>query len=136
VRKPSAASEETARKPSKQTPRAAEKETDKPAVSKPTTVASATKPNAAAPSSGDAAVEGAGAWVVQVGSFAQGSNAVALRDKLRAAGFSAFAETSLGGKKMTRVYVGPELSRGRANALASRLQRSSLGLSGIVVSYP
>lgn len=75
-------------------------------------------------------------WVVQVGSFKQKSNAVALRDKLTAAGYSVFEE-QVGSSRapIFRVKVGPERKRDRAMALKTKLLAAQK-LKGIVVSHP
>jgi DedD protein len=87
---------------------------------------------AEAPADGKAQV-GLSAWAVQVGSFANAANAVALRDALRGRGFTAFVERS--GERITRVYVGPEINRQRAAAARDRLARE-LKVDGQVVAYP
>ncbi len=75
-------------------------------------------------------------WVVQVGSFRQKSNAVALRDRLKAAGYSAFEERAgRSSAPIFRVKVGPERKRDRAMALKTKLLAKQR-LKGIVVSHP
>ena len=82
------------------------------------------------------AVPGLHAWVVQLASLSSESNAVALRDRLRRAGFTAFVErVRVNGKPVFRVRVGPELDRDRAEALRRRLQQTR-NLRGIVLAYP
>jgi DedD protein len=75
------------------------------------------------------------AWVVQVGSFAQSDNALALRDKLRAKGFTAFVE-KIGTDSGTvyRVRIGPELKRESAEEQLQRLQRE-MKMKGIVLGH-
>lgn len=75
-------------------------------------------------------------WVVQVGSFRQKSNAVALRDRLKVAGYSAFEER-VGSRSapIFRVKVGPERKRDRAMVLKRKLLAKQR-LKGIVVSHP
>ncbi len=76
------------------------------------------------------------AWVVQVGSFGQHQNAVALRDKLRAVGYAAFEEKAgAPDAPVFRVKVGPELKRERAEKLQAKLFKEEK-LDGIVVSHP
>lgn len=76
------------------------------------------------------------AWVVQVGSFSNSANAVALRDKLRKAGYTAFVEKlNEGGTVSFRVRLGPEARRETADSLLARVSKEH-GLSGIVMSYP
>lgn len=63
-------------------------------------------------------------YVVQVGSFGESKNALALRDKLRKAGYTAFVEGFKSqGKTMTRVKVGPVLKREEAEKLKQRLDK-------------
>jgi len=82
------------------------------------------------------AASGLHAWVVQLASLSRESNAVALRDRLRRAGFKAFVErVRVNGKPVFRVRVGPELDRDRAEALRRRLQQTQ-NLRGIVLVYP
>jgi DedD protein len=66
---------------------------------------------------------GATAWVVQVASLGSSSAAQKLQNELRGQGYPAFVEQALvNGKTYYRVRVGPEVDRGRADALAARLQ--------------
>jgi DedD protein len=82
-----------------------------------------------------AATEDPVSWVVQVGSFSQSRNALALRDKLRKNGFTAFVEKYRDkGKSSYRVRVGPELKRENAEKQLQRL-KSKLQLKGIVMGY-
>jgi len=74
-------------------------------------------------------------WVVQVGSFSRSDNALALRDKLRSKGFTAFVErvkTAEG--TIYRVRIGPELKRESAERQLQRLQRE-MKLKGIVLGH-
>ena len=107
----------------------------KVSVSKPETVTA--KPDneiaeaAKAPASGEPV-----AWVVQVGSFSQSDNALALRDKLRQNGFTAFVEKYRdAGKSSYRVRVGPELKRDTAEQQLQRLE-AKLKLKGIIMGHP
>ena len=75
------------------------------------------------------------AWVVQVGSFSQSSNALTLRDKLREKGFTAFVEkVKAGGDMIYRVRIGPELKRENAEKQLQRLQRV-MKMKGIVMGH-
>lgn len=86
-------------------------------------------PTAAASASGTG-------FAVQVGAFASATDATALRDKLRSAGFNAFTE-SVGTDKgtLTRVRVGPAMTRAEADQLNASVQ-SKLGLAGMVRPHP
>jgi len=77
-----------------------------------------------------------GNWFIQVGSFSQQENADDLRDQLRGEGYTAFVETStVEGKTIHRVKVGPEMDRARAERVRDEIQ-SAMDLKGIVVSEP
>jgi DedD protein len=74
-------------------------------------------------------------YVVQVGSFSDRNNALALRDKLRKAGFPAFAEdVSAQGKTMVRIKVGPVLKRTEAEQIQKKLNKD-LGIKGKVYTH-
>lgn len=76
------------------------------------------------------------AWAVQLGSFSNEQNAVALIDRLRDKGYTAFVEPAKGGKDtLTRVYVGPELERDAAEQIRGKLEKE-FKLKGLVVRYP
>lgn len=98
----------------------------KPAAPKPP----APKPVAAPPA---AAKVG---FAVQVGAFSDAAEAGALRERLRAAGFSAFTETVNTDKgKLTRVRAGPVIDRAAADQLKSQIQ-AKVGVDGIVRPHP
>ena len=120
----------------------------KPAVAKPVTptpaaaavtkpVATAPKPvapTAAAPAPKPAASNVG--FAVQLGAFSQAADANALRDKLRAAGFSAFVQQVKTDKgTLSRVRVGPVASRADAEALKSQVAAKS-GIQGMVSAPP
>lgn len=76
------------------------------------------------------------AWAVQLGSFSKRNNAVALRDRLQERGFPAFVRPpAMSDAELTRVYVGPELSREEARHLSQTLTKE-IRLRGLVVPYP
>ena len=76
-----------------------------------------------------------GGWAVQLGSFLESKNAIALRDRLRAGGYPAFIESGASAQgAISRVFVGPVGDRGRAKDSAAKLQRE-MRLEGIVVPY-
>lgn len=78
---------------------------------------------------------GQSSWVVQVGSFSQSTNALALRDKLRKKGFSAFVEKLKSDEStIYRVRIGPELKRENADKQMQQLQRV-MGMKGIVMEH-
>ncbi|MBW8823052.1 MAG: SPOR domain-containing protein [Xanthomonadales bacterium] len=75
-------------------------------------------------------------FAVQLGAFANAAEATALRDKARAAGFSATTDTVRTDKGvLTRVRLGPVMTKDAANALKASAQ-SKLGVGGIVRPSP
>ncbi len=101
----------------------------KPAA--PTPMAAAVKPAAAVPS----AAAGVG-FAVQLGAFSSVDEASKLRDRARAAGFSAFVQDVRTDKgTLSRVRVGPVMSRVDADQLKAQVS-AKLGISGIVQSHP
>ncbi len=101
-----------------------------PAPNTATNAAAPIKPVAAAPA---AAKVG---FAVQLGAFGDAAEATALRDRLRAAGFSAFTEMVNTDKgKLTRVRVGPVVDRAAADQLKAQVQAKT-GVSGIVRPHP
>ncbi len=75
------------------------------------------------------------AWVVQAGSFSEEANALAVRDRLRSAGFPSFVTPSETGELLFRVRVGPMISRDQAESSRNKVMRL-LKREAIVVSYP
>ncbi len=75
-------------------------------------------------------------WAVQVGSFRDGDNAREEESRLRAEGLPAFVdESTVDGRSIYRVKVGPVARRDAALELGERLEEE-FGLSGIVVTHP
>lgn len=102
------------------------------AASATTPAAPASPPPAAAPSTAAAGV----GFAVQLGAFANAQEATRLRDRARAAGFSAFVEqvpTDRG--TLSRVRVGPVADRSAADALRTQVA-GKLGVTGIVRQHP
>lgn len=106
-----------------------------PAVPKPVKEATSSETKAATSTTASSSDNGKG-WVVQVGSFGNAANAIALRDKLRNAGYRAFVEKIQTKKGSSyRVQVGPESPRSKADKLRDELE-SRQKLKGIVISHP
>ena len=75
-------------------------------------------------------------FAIQLGAFSKPGDASALRDKLRAAGFTAFTESVATDKgTLTRVRVGPVLGRAEAEQLKAQV-KAKFGLDGIVRPHP
>lgn len=107
-------------------------EAPKPAPAKPVAV---TPAPAAAPKPTVPAASSVG-FAVQLGAFGQAADANALRDKVRAAGFSAFVEqvrTDSG--VLNRVRVGPVASRADAEQLKAQVA-AKVGIAGMVRPHP
>nr|WP_267473096.1 SPOR domain-containing protein [Stenotrophomonas rhizophila] len=105
---------------------AAPKPEPKPAPAKPA-------PAVAAPAAPAASSIG---FAVQLGAFGQAAEANALRDKVRAAGFSAFVEQVRTDKgTLNRVRVGPVANRAEAENLKAQVA-SKVGVAGMVRPHP
>ncbi|KAF1709393.1 sporulation protein [Pseudoxanthomonas kalamensis DSM 18571] len=75
-------------------------------------------------------------FAVQLGAFASASDANALRDRVRGAGFSAFVEPVRTDKgTLQRVRVGPVASRDEAEKLKAQIAAKT-GIAGMVRSHP
>ncbi|MFO1257438.1 MAG: SPOR domain-containing protein [Gammaproteobacteria bacterium] len=86
------------------------------------TVAAAVQPNEAG-------------WAIQLGTFANHSNAKALERKLKDKGYAAFSyEVESGHQKLTRVLVGPEAKREDAARMVSKLE-ANVQIKGVVIRY-
>ena len=106
-------------------PAASETKADTAVVEKPPVAKPAEKP--AASSTG---------FAVQLGAFANPDEARKLRDRARAAGFSATTESVKTDKGvLTRVKLGPTTTRQSADAMRASAQ-SKLGVAGVVRSQP
>ena len=76
------------------------------------------------------------AWVVQVGSFSNRKNALALKEKLVKNGFRAFVERIIQHDKTSyRVRVGPEVRRENATKLQKQIEQK-LNIKGLVMTHP
>ncbi|KRG49009.1 SPOR domain-containing protein [Stenotrophomonas beteli] len=105
----------------------------KPEVSKPE--ATASKPATAPVVPAAPAAAGVG-FAVQLGAFGQATDANALRDKVRAAGFSAFVEQVRTDKgTLHRVRVGPVANRADAEQLKAQVA-AKVGVAGMVRPHP
>jgi cell division septation protein DedD len=107
------------------------------AVAKPSTPAASPKPVATAPNPVAPAPVAAGTgFAVQLAAFSKPADAAALRDRARAAGFSAFVETVNTDKgALTRVRLGPVATRADAERLQAQAQ-AKLGVAGAVRPHP
>lgn len=120
---PAPAAKPTAAKPVETKPAPAKPAATKPAAS--TTVATASTP----------AASNVG-FAVQLGAFTNAADANALRDKVRAGGFSAFVEQVRTDKgALNRVRVGPVASRADAEKLKSQVA-AKFGINGMVRPHP
>ena len=97
-----------------------------------------TKPAAPAPAPAappKPAASGVG-YAVQLGAFSNAGDANALRDRVRAAGFSAFVEQVRTDKgTLNRVRVGPVADRAGADRLKAQVA-SKVGIDGMVRPHP
>src|SRR5690606_23421606 len=103
-----------------------------PAPAKPAATATTPPPAVAAPSPTPAASNVG--FAVQMGAFSSEADAIALRDRLRAAGFSAIVQPVRTDKgTLSRVRVGPVATRAEAEQLRGRLAAQG---GGMVVPHP
>ncbi|XKR60290.1 SPOR domain-containing protein [Isoptericola jiangsuensis] len=106
----------------------------KPEPTKPKPEATASKPEAPATPAAPAA--SSVGFAVQLGAFGQANDANALRDKVRAAGFSAFVEQVRTEKgTLHRVRVGPVANRADAEQLKAQVA-AKVGVAGMVRPHP
>lgn len=124
-------------------PTAAAAPATKPEPPKPAPRSEAPKPQprpdatASKPATAPAAPAASGVgFAVQLGAFGQASDAAALRDKVRAAGFSAFVEQVRTDKgTLHRVRVGPVANRADAEQLKAQVA-AKVGVAGMVRPHP
>lgn len=107
----------------------------KPEAPKPvaTAPAPAAKPEVRTPAAPAASNVG---FAVQLGAFGQAADANALRDRARAAGFSAFVEqVRTDNGTLNRVRVGPVANRAEAEQLKAQVA-ARVGIAGMVRPHP
>ncbi|MCR8716438.1 MULTISPECIES: SPOR domain-containing protein [Stenotrophomonas] len=126
--------------PTAAAPPAAKPEPAKPVAKpepKPEPKPEATASKPATPPSTPAAPAASGVgFAVQLGAFGQANDANALRDKVRAAGFSAFVEQVRTEKgSLHRVRVGPVANRADAEQLKAQVA-AKVGVAGMVRPHP
>ncbi|MCC8533942.1 SPOR domain-containing protein [Xanthomonas phaseoli] len=122
-------------KPAPTKPEVAKPATPTPAAAKPELAAKPepAKPVATAPAAPAASAVG---FAVQLGAFGRAEDADALRDRVRAAGFSAFVEQVRTDKgALNRVRVGPVANRSDAEQLRAQVA-AKVGISGMVRPHP
>ncbi|WP_313495234.1 SPOR domain-containing protein, partial [Stenotrophomonas sp.] len=111
---------------------AAKPEAPKPEPARPV-AATPAKPAVTTPAA--PAASGVG-FAVQLGAFGQAADANALRDRARAAGFSAFVEqVRTDNGVLNRVRVGPVASRDQAEQLKAQVA-AKVGVAGMVRPHP
>lgn len=102
----------------------------------PVATAPPVPPPAAAPQSAPEPAKPLSGWVVQLAALSNKDNAMALRERLRGLGYTAFVEeTKTAQGTQFRVRVGPELERSNADNLRARLEQQ-VQIKGIVMRYP
>lgn len=76
------------------------------------------------------------AWALQIGSFGQQTNALVMRDQLRAKGYQAYVETVKKASNINyKVRVGPNLDRSKLEKIQIKLKNEEK-IDSIVVSHP
>lgn len=115
---------------------AAEAVSNTPATETPATAPAPSQAPAPVAQPAPAATKVLSGWVVQLAALSKQDNALALRERLRALGYTAFVEEIKTAKGMQyRVRVGPELERTNADNLRNRLEEQ-VKIKGIVMKYP
>ncbi|GHE28233.1 SPOR domain-containing protein [Vulcaniibacterium thermophilum] len=103
---------------------------DKPALAARPAASEPARPAPAKPAAAEVG------FAVQVGAFGDAAEAAKMRDRLRAAGFSAFTETVRTERgTLNRVRVGPVGSRAEAEQLKAQVTAKA-GVDGIVRPHP
>jgi cell division septation protein DedD len=111
------------------------RDASKPAAPKPEPAKPATPTPAPAPVAPAPAASSVG-FAVQLGAFGKPADANALRDKVRAAGFSAFVEqVRTDNGVLNRVRVGPVANRAEAEQLKAQVA-AKVGIAGMVRPHP
>jgi len=107
-----------------------------PAAEPATAVAPSPAPAAAVEPAPAAASKPLSGWVVQLAALSKQDNALALRERLRTLGYTAFVEEiKTANGVQYRVRVGPELERANADNLRNRLEEQ-VKIKGLVMKYP
>ena len=76
------------------------------------------------------------AWALQVGSFSENTNALVMRDRMRAKGYAAYVDKRVTDKSTQyRVRIGPELDRSRIDKLRDKVLKEEK-IQGMVVKHP
>lgn len=108
----------------------------KPEPAKPQAKPEATASKPEVPATPAAPAASSVGFAVQLGAFGQAGDANALRDKVRAAGFSAFVEQVRTEKgTLHRVRVGPVANRADAEQLKAQVA-AKVGVAGMVRPHP
>ncbi len=107
--------------------------TPAPAVPAPAPKATSPPPatHASPPVATPAPADAAGAWMVQLGSFASRANAEHLAQKLKSQGFTASVSQGASGRHLYRVRVGPVHDKAAAAQLQGKLKAA--GHTGAIV---
>ena len=125
-------------KPEPTKPEPLKPEPAKPEPAKPVAAAPAPAKAESEPAKPVAAPAAAGVgFVVQLGAFGNEAEALALRDRARGQGLSAYVEKvrNADGATLNRVQVGPVADRAAADQLKAQVA-GKLGVSGFVRSHP
>jgi len=108
----------------------------KPVATKPVETKPAPKPATSTVATASTPAASNVGFAVQLGAFANAADANAMRDKVRAGGFSAFVEQVRTDKgALNRVRVGPVASRADAEKLKSQVA-AKFGINGMVRPHP
>lgn len=111
-------------------------EAPKPTAAVPKAETPKPAPKPAPPATPSVPAAGNVGFAVQLGAFGRAEDANALREKARAAGFSAFVEqVRTDGGTLNRVRVGPVANRAEAEQLKAQVA-NKIGVAGMVRPHP
>jgi DedD protein len=93
-------------------------------------------PATVAPPQASEPVQPPAAFTLQVATFSKEATAIALRDKLRKKGHTAYVDSTSGNNGTSyRVRIGPELEMARLEVLKARILKEEK-LDGFIANYP
>jgi DedD protein len=122
--------------PTAPAPSKPKQETPPPKAAAPAEPAKQAPVKTAKPAAATAVPPAEEGWVVRVGTFSQGENAERIKATLERKGFEPDSgEVDVGGRSVTRVWVGPFETREEAAEVRSRILKET-GQEGLIVAYP
>jgi len=117
----------------KEIPANVQKPSRQPPARAKTPVTAAKKPASSSKKTSQPSIK---AWALQLGSFSQQTNALVLRDQLRAKGYRAFVDKAVKqGNTSYKVKIGPDLDRSKLEKVATKLQKEEK-INSLMITHP